>query len=604
MKLVDCTSLAEAKHLNKPYPTTAEQLIQAEEVPSLPMSSSVEDWARCFALIWWKLSILYNELTTLLEDILEDWDRNREIIQKISRQVKYIQSSLISSAAAKSNRYIASFKDEFLDTSNIDLSQTSAIIDTDIGVAYCGVPIDNPKVSIDPTVKLTFNRIDIRSRVNVGELDDILSDTGLTVNILCEKGGELTAELVVDLREQINAGAVSIKIDQTADPSSLGVMLYYTTDMKAWIPGPINAFKSDKFYWNLENATIRGVKFSIVMRQPDTSNQFKLRLSDLSIWSRPISEGVIVTHPIQLTSFDSPVNFGEVRLQYCAEIPEGASVTGYIRPGVYDASKKTITWSDWIVVGNGSNVRVLEFEKRAIKSKAQQFPISNELRYIPTNLALSKKKDLILLRGLYNGLPLLYTQHAPWVLERSVFRAYVFYNRSEPLIVNTGPYSVWIDGRKKNVFELAPGIYRVEIPTAAFQTFDDIGAVVSFDPLTKTFTDKDGKTLVDNQFPYNPRLSFTGLEYDSSFNPQDYQIPYPPRSQILLFSFYCKEAPLEETYKDWEKFTLVEYNSNLVPVFKDGGAAEECLVLYSEWVTTQKGAPVDIQISIPQPGLF
>ena len=331
-------------------------LFNLEAAKVLPLeNASAMKWNTTNTELLDDLTIAYKALFEITDTSLVVFDRWRTEIAYLEAQLKSLDSrisNLIGSQTKLNTFYIS---EDFVDTSKIDLSNTTAAIDLQYQTVTLSTSTTKAtRISLN-SIKPEDIQFTVLSRTNLieavpapfGELKNaFLDDDGYWQSrIKTNSSSEpVTCELKVKLSTSIvTLNRIIFKLHSANTGSPVQITPLISTDGINYIQLPINEITlsvNDLATWNFPAQTALFVKFLITKTGYDFVDErnyiYEFGAENIAFYIESFSaanSGELVSLPLSVEDIDGePIEFDKVAIEVCERLPEDTFIKYYVAP--------------------------------------------------------------------------------------------------------------------------------------------------------------------------------------------------------------------------------------------------------------------------------
>lgn len=254
------------------------------------------------------LSVLYEDLVDLAAQEVGAYQASYGELSFVRQKLLNLSQNLDSLLARQSGTNSLVFYDNFRNTSKIDLTRTTALVDPDTGTV--SLPLSKTKSSRITGIVVLKETLPVGANIVAGAFSDVLNDSiNRTFQVSTTQG---IYQVILDLDGLRNINQVSV------DPlAPLTFRIEYSTDGQTWYP--LSSQYIDSKWIN---------EFS-----PIQARQMRISLSGNIIGLRNFfvgqittsSQGVLVSDP-----FTSSLPVGEMEFSWNSIVPHGSSIRPFV----------------------------------------------------------------------------------------------------------------------------------------------------------------------------------------------------------------------------------------------------------------------------------
>lgn len=308
---------------------------------------------------------------------LTEWDARASCLDtRVRRLRSRIESLLLMKSEAAG--YLAFVEDNFLSLENVS-SSTTARIDTTTGEVTLNINPESgtgaghgTQIDIHSSATVSFSLIErgnTRYFVETpgSRMRDVL-DAGRTrwggvartkppgeFRTAASSGKPIIGEVRVDLGREQKLSRIVLRMSEATAGSSSVVAIQCSKDAYVWENIPSSSFVQSgtgNFVFRFPEKEMRFFKIFISKACPDTMDErggaYKFGVREIKVFFETFevsADGVDLVTEVRTPKLgDTGIDFGRASLEVCEELPEGTSITYYLRG--YDGA----SYTDWVQV--------------------------------------------------------------------------------------------------------------------------------------------------------------------------------------------------------------------------------------------------------------
>ena len=560
------TLISEYESLLKNYP----KITQKSFLSSLTTDYSRYDMMRAdtYNQIWRRsnrdFTILYKSLFDIVGDINSTSQSWSLFYSRILSYVDQLEDRVDQLLLSKDDTdgYFTYVQDKFLTNELVDLTNTTAEVDTSVGATYLPPARGgtdgtfNTRSIIDPTIMSLTPRVRhprlLAATVGAGVTrEDIVKDNNKPwyMTILTEDNHpSVNMDLILDLGKPYTFNTIDISVFNAISRSAMLVTTFYSADGIDWIKASDTPTKSVSAsgIWNFASVDARYIRFIFVKSDIDQLQRtgkylWTIGVNSVKIYSNVFATGTATAssaifrstqHSITDTG-DNPNGFNKVLLDACEVLPPNTDInysvsidgTNFVPIG--NVKRKLSGYPPIIDFGDESTVYSIH-SYDIISSSVDAKQISTDLS-IPdvvthftindafVNYQISASDFSSLVRdsiqvfrnvGIKNDSLTVRSHPRGWKIssrDASLRSCIVLVLNPAGINIDFGPGGIMLDGaRVKGIAHITSGVHSLET------------SLDNWHYVTDSAKNDEELETVDPLFPYNHKLLIEGFVYDDA----------------------------------------------------------------------------------------
>jgi hypothetical protein len=318
-------------------------------------------------LIKQDLTVAYKELFTLTDKIVSSLDRWRTesaLLENRTKKVDRRIQDLYELARHKNQRYIS---DDFVDTSKVDLEDTTAFVDLQHQTVAIDTSLKHPsRIYLDDVMKsealfTVLNRRNfIAARIAPeGELENAFDDMDnfwQTRVTMSKNTFPVNTELLVRVADEpITLTKIFLKLHAGNNTSSIYITPMLSVDNINFSQLPVDdvtASVNDKYIWTFSGQQAKWVKFIFQKAGHDSVDGvnyiYEFGAEEISFFSEEYdldSTQELISHALSVEESDKSIfEFSTVKLETCERVPTNTDIDYYVSVS-NDSSFPDLVWT-------------------------------------------------------------------------------------------------------------------------------------------------------------------------------------------------------------------------------------------------------------------
>lgn len=300
------------------------------------------------------LKVLYKFLFDVSDQELRDfqrWKTEAQLIEnRLDQLVDRVESLLLLSNDTAG--YFNYVQDNFTDSSKVDLSNSTALVNMKRGIVTIGtsstgttrVDLSNLTDSDVQFTVLTRNNLvsDVQAEGSRPSYAVNPNSNYWQERVYTNKPGAVTAELKIKFPETTSVSRVDVDLHTSSSAAAVQVIVMYSTDNYNWQTVPTSAFAQsfiDKATFTFTPVNVNWMK--LVMTKPGhdlISNglyDYEFGLDGVAFFNEGFdttsSASILYSKPLSVTGADGlPEDFSRVVLETCETVPTGTTIDYYV----------------------------------------------------------------------------------------------------------------------------------------------------------------------------------------------------------------------------------------------------------------------------------
>jgi len=312
-------------------------------------NASALKWNNCNEAINKDIRVLYKHLISTTDQSIQDFDRWRIGARLLEGRLDDLQERLTSLLliAQDTAGYFNFMQDNFVNTSKVDLSATTAYVNIDKGIVTLGTSStgatridtsDIPAEDIEFTVLSRNERI-TEVPAKQSNIENVLSDVTnfWQTTVFARRPQAVTAELKINLPSAQSLSRIDIDLHQSNQNSSMQITPMLSTDNYNFSQLATNTFTRsvmDKTTFYFTPTSAQYVKLILTKTGYDTFEDsqygYEFGFDEIALYNEGFAantDSQVVSEALSVTGNDGqPEEFSKLVLEVCEDVPEDTTI--------------------------------------------------------------------------------------------------------------------------------------------------------------------------------------------------------------------------------------------------------------------------------------